>query len=104
MLFHTARHFTHLSFVSVSLGVMVCVLSHMPVQAASQERGAQSATVGQGPARQVKRKAGSKGKQRLTSMKVIRSSSEETAAQRTRRLKRECKGLPNAGACLGMTD
>ena len=25
----------------------------------------------------------------------------ETAAQRERRLKRECKGRPNAGACLG---
>lgn len=27
--------------------------------------------------------------------------SQETPAQRDRRLKRECKGLPNAGACLG---
>lgn len=27
--------------------------------------------------------------------------SEETQAQRDRRLKRECKGRPNAGACLG---
>ncbi len=29
------------------------------------------------------------------------SGSQETAAQRDRRLQRECKGLPNAGACLG---
>lgn len=28
-------------------------------------------------------------------------SSGETPAQRERRLLRECKGLPNAGACLG---
>lgn len=27
--------------------------------------------------------------------------SEETQAQRDRRLRRECKGRPNAGACLG---
>ncbi|MGE8494300.1 MULTISPECIES: hypothetical protein [Comamonas] len=28
-------------------------------------------------------------------------SSAETLAERDRRLLRECKGLPNAGACLG---
>ena len=32
-----------------------------------------------------------------------RSSSEETATERDRRLYRECRGLPNAGACLGYT-
>lgn len=30
-----------------------------------------------------------------------RSSSEESRAERDRRLDRECRGLPNAGACLG---
>jgi len=29
------------------------------------------------------------------------SPSEESQAQRDRRLTRECRGLPNAGACLG---
>lgn len=29
------------------------------------------------------------------------SPSEESSAQRERRLTRECRGLPNAGACLG---
>ena len=29
------------------------------------------------------------------------SSSGESAQQRDQRLKRECKGRPNAGACLG---
>ena len=29
------------------------------------------------------------------------SPSEESHAQRDRRLARECRGLPNAGACLG---
>ncbi|MGH8820137.1 MAG: hypothetical protein ACREWJ_02455 [Rhodoferax sp.] len=28
-------------------------------------------------------------------------SSAETRSERDRRLQRECKGLPNAGACLG---
>lgn len=30
-----------------------------------------------------------------------RSSSEETRAERERRLARECRGMPNSGACLG---
>ena len=33
--------------------------------------------------------------------KVVKSPSEETRAERERRLLRECKGRPNAGACLG---
>ncbi len=32
-----------------------------------------------------------------------RSPSEETTAERDRRLYRECRGMPNAGACLGYT-
>lgn len=35
--------------------------------------------------------------------RYVKSPSEETAAQRERRLLRECKGRPNAGACLGYT-
>jgi hypothetical protein len=35
-----------------------------------------------------------------SSVKVI-PGSEESNAERARRLKRECKGRPNAGACLG---
>ena len=34
-------------------------------------------------------------------VKHQRSPSEESTAERDRRLYRECKGLPNAGACLG---
>lgn len=36
-------------------------------------------------------------------IREIRSSSEETPAQRDRRLYRECQGRPNAGACAGYT-
>lgn len=32
-----------------------------------------------------------------------RSSSEETPAERDRRLYRECQGRPNSGACAGYT-
>jgi hypothetical protein len=34
---------------------------------------------------------------------VERAPSGETVADRERRLRRECKGRPNAGACLGLT-
>ena len=33
--------------------------------------------------------------------RYIKSGSEETRVERERRLKRECKGRPNAGMCLG---
>ncbi|AOG23612.1 hypothetical protein [Acidovorax sp. RAC01] len=36
-------------------------------------------------------------------IKVHKSSSEETSAERSRRLYRECKGMNNAGACKGYT-
>jgi len=41
-----------------------------------------------------------KGTTKVTSQ---RSSSEESRAERDRRLYRECKGMNNAGACLGYT-
>lgn len=34
-------------------------------------------------------------------LKVQEAPSHETPGQRDRRLERECKGRPNAGACLG---
>ena len=36
-------------------------------------------------------------------VKHQRSTSEESTAERDRRLYRECRGRPNAGACLGYT-
>ena len=38
---------------------------------------------------------------RVTKVTHQHSPSEESKAERDRRLYRECKGLPNAGACLG---
>ena len=35
---------------------------------------------------------------------VERHANGETVADRERRLRRECKGRPNAGACLGFTN
>lgn len=38
-----------------------------------------------------------------TSVKFHKAPSEESPAAREKRLKRECKGRPNAGMCLGYT-
>jgi hypothetical protein len=38
-----------------------------------------------------------------TSVKFLKAPSEESPAAREKRLKRECKGRPNAGMCAGFT-
>lgn len=50
------------------------------------------------PPAQKGRKAAS-----ASSVRFIDAPSSESPAARQARLKRECKGRPNAGACLGMT-
>jgi hypothetical protein len=40
---------------------------------------------------------------RVVKPKVDKGSSTESTAERDRRLMRECRGMPNAGACLGYT-
>ena len=56
---------------------------------------AQSADAGGGQASGKKAKKSSGGQ-----VKFLRGS-EETTSERSRRLKRECKGRVNAGACAG---
>ncbi len=36
-----------------------------------------------------------------TRVRILPSPSQESASQRERRLRQECRGRPNAGACLG---
>ena len=43
------------------------------------------------------------GKRLPTKVSFVDTSSSESPAAREKRLKRECKGRPNAGACLGHT-
>ncbi|MFE8644168.1 hypothetical protein ACFX58_03675 [Sphingomonas sp. NCPPB 2930] len=38
---------------------------------------------------------------RVSRPRQMQGGSGETTAERDRRLNRECRGLPNAGACLG---
>lgn len=57
------------------------------------------------PQKKAADKVSSESIKKKGSVKVThqRSSSEESTAERDRRLYQECKGQPNAGACLGYT-
>ena len=55
------------------------------------------------PAEKSGKKSSKKPSQKSSAPKVLPSGSGETPAERASRLKRECKGLPNAGACTGYT-
>jgi hypothetical protein len=54
------------------------------------------------PEKTKKAKKAKKPKQPPTTAKFVNGSAESTK-ERERRLKRECKGKPNAGACEGYT-
>ncbi len=70
--------------------------------ASSAESGRQTlaAADASGPEKSAK-KSVKKSSQKSSAPKVLPSGSSETPAERAARLKRECKGLPNAGACTG---
>lgn len=56
------------------------------------------------PAKKAKQStAAHAGKPKGTMPKFIPSASQESTKERERRLLRECKGRPNAGACSGYT-
>lgn len=64
----------------------LCLLGAPPVAEAKKKNGANTSQSRHGSAK---------------TPKTLRSPSEETTAERDRRLTRECRGRPNAGACLG---
>lgn len=76
----------HLLATALALGL----LSHPGTAQAKRSKGHTSAA--QAPHK--------KGVRKVT---YQRSTSEETPAQRDSRLRRECKGMHNAGACMGYT-
>lgn len=55
------------------------------------------------PAWATSAKAREPAPREVARVQFLDSGSGETKAARERRLKRECKGRPNAGACLGFT-
>jgi len=61
-----------------------------PAQAASA-----NADASQAPAAKTAKKSNAH------SVRFVKNPNQETTAERERRFKRECKGMPNAGACLG---
>ncbi|WP_311230429.1 MULTISPECIES: hypothetical protein [unclassified Acidovorax] len=71
-----------------ALAVLLVMAPTAQARTATQERTAEAP------------KAAKKGSVRI---KNQQNNSQETPAQRDRRLLRECKGLPNAGACRGFT-
>ena len=72
-----------------------CALAGMLAAAAPQAAAAEKT------ARATSAKAPKPHKQGGLRVKDSQNDSGETPAQRDRRLLRECKGLPNAGACRG---
>lgn len=76
-------------FLAALAMTVVATLTNLPAQASESSS-----------------KRSSKTEKRQSSRITIqqtRSSSEETPAQRDKRLYRECQGLPNSGACAGYT-
>ncbi|WP_235579153.1 hypothetical protein [Pseudorhodoferax sp. Leaf274] len=53
------------------------------------------------PAVAAKAQEGAATKKKAAAPKFIPNSAQESARERERRLLRECKGRPNAGACSG---
>lgn len=87
----------YLSWAVLFLGAML----HLPVQAQQA-----SATEPQGPDAKpaaTQKKTTKAAQPRVAQPKVLPGGSGETASERAARLKRECKGRPNAGACTGYT-
>lgn len=76
----------------VAIGLLWCALT-VPQEAHAKKRTSHKATAGQtSPNGSVKVKGN-----------ATRSPSEESRAERERRLYRECRGMHNAGACKGFT-
>ena len=80
---HPSAHPGRATLVALSLALGSCLLTLSPTPAVAAQTTPLAAK--KRPARAI----------------FIKSPSNESPAARQRRLKRECKGRPNAGACLG---
>ena len=87
-----------LSLRTLSLAVLLACAVAAPVRAATPA-GTMANASNAAPASVQPEK--SKHKKKKSSTVKYDKGSAETTAERDRRLKRECKGRPNAGACLG---
>lgn len=75
----------------LTIGLTVCLLT-APVTADAKQPKSDKASTSE-----------SAKKKGVTKVTYQRSSSEESTKERDRRMHRECKGMHNAGACLGYT-
>ncbi len=69
----------------------------MPVEAANSKSDTKATAKAQKPKK-------SKGKSSSPTSVTFYEGSAENTTERERRLRRECKGRPNAGACSGFTN
>ncbi len=83
-------------FAALGWLLMLSVAAHGQ---ASGGAAGQTGTAGEAAAA----KTDSKASKRRAAPKVLPGGSSETPAERSARLKRECKGRPDAGACSGHT-
>ena len=81
------------------LAVLVTPVLPGPALAQAADTSAAAASTAAGP----QKKAAVKKAVKKTAKPVFVPGSAETVAQRSARLKRECKGAVNAGACAGYT-
>lgn len=90
---HAIPHTMHVSLRALlTAGIALALLTGADVAQAKGTKGDEP-RIGKTPAR-------NKSVSKVTHQ---RNSSEETAAERDRRMFRECRGLHNAGACRGYT-
>lgn len=83
-------------FTSACLLASAFLLAAMPASAASGTSADPAAT----PKKTAKKSKDAEPKKKPVKVTYAKGSGE-TTAERDRRLMRECKGRPNAGACLG---
>lgn len=81
-----------LTTLPAAMLVLLCIPAASGATQTSRAGGGLSAAAPRAPAHAARRKP------RIVHLP---SPSAESAQQRDRRLARECRGLPNAGACLG---
>lgn len=87
----------HLDFFkTLSCAVAVCFFSTSSVQA-------QALDILNPPIKVAAKKKTKKHREESGSNATFKPGSQETTAERSRRLSRECKGQTNAGACAGYT-
>lgn len=92
-----------LSVTGLALGLLLIAapaLAQTPEVPASGQTGKSHATKERKAQKTQKAHAAADGASRPAKARFLKGS-EESPAERDRRLTRECKGRPNAGACMG---